>query len=70
LSEEETARTLVELRARLCEDSATILQLSRAVRGECKFRGLGVCEKSGGLCLDGSNWKQCKVYLEAGGNDE
>jgi hypothetical protein len=65
LSEEEAARTLVELRARLCEDDATILQLSRTVRGACPFRGLGVCEKSGGLCLDGSKFEACKVFKEA-----
>jgi hypothetical protein len=65
LNEEEAARTLVELRARLCEDSATILQLSRIVRGECKFRGLGVCEKTGSLCIDGLKFEVCKVFKEA-----
>jgi hypothetical protein len=70
LSEKETARTIAALRARLCEDDATIVQLSRVMRGECKFRGLTICEKSGELCLDGSKWKQCKVYLEAGGNEK
>jgi hypothetical protein len=68
LSEDDAARTIAGLRARLCEDDATIVQLSRVMRGECKFRGLTICEKSGDLCLDGSKWRHCKVYLEAGGN--
>lgn len=70
MSENEATRTIAELKGRLCEDDATILQLSRVMRGECKFRGLTICEKSGCLCLDGSKWRKCKVYLEAGGNDK
>jgi hypothetical protein len=65
LSEKETARTIAGLRARLCEDDATIVQLSRVVRGACPRRGLGVCEKTGELCLDGSKWRECGLVSEA-----
>jgi hypothetical protein len=70
MSEQEVSETIRELRARLCEDDACLTCLTRIVRGACPHRGLGICEKTGELCLDGSKWKQCKVYLENSGDED
>ena len=62
MSEQEFSKSIRELRARLSEDDATLVQLCRVVRGECRHRERGVCEKTGGFCLDGSKWEKCSVF--------